>query len=103
MYPFIMSTQSISIVIAGKNHIIPASHPNFSVISEAIKANDEAAIPDLIDIPQAIRRYAEGALEVFDDSIVYNGETLANPLVERILRMMKEGFNVTPMVKFLDN
>jgi len=103
MYPFIMSSQSISIVIDGKNHIVPASHPNFDKIRDAIKANDEVAIPDLIDIPQAIRRYAEGKLEVFDDSIVYNGEMLANPLVDRILRMMAEGFDIAPMAKFLDD
>lgn len=102
-YPYIMTNDSITVVLdGGIPKQVHSTHPNFDQVKEAIRDQDWEAVPDLIDIPRAVARYANGAVEVLDDGIYYRGEPLHNAVTERILQMMREGFEIDPLVKFLE-
>jgi len=111
-YPYILKDSFISIMIDGKSYNIDNTHLNFDNIVRAIKNEEWDVIKDLIDITNVINDYgnafALGRILV-DDGIVYYdaiGEDkfpLDNSLTERILRMKEEGFNIEPLMLFLDN
>lgn len=102
MYPYIMTDESITLLLDGKPNVVASTHPNFTKIIDAVKTSNWPAIPDMIDIPAAIRRYADGELEVWDNEVRFQGEPLSNAATERLLAMMAQGFNVAPMVSFLN-
>jgi hypothetical protein len=102
MYPYIHTGDSITVVINGKPSVIALSHPNFTKISDAIKANLWTEIETLIDIPAAVKRFSDGELEVFDNEVLFQGEPLHNAAVDRLLALMTQGFDVKPLVNFLN-
>lgn len=98
----------LSLVIGVHPYVVQAAHPNFLAVVEAAKSGDPeqiALIPDLINIAKSVAIFTEGKITVDQDAgtISFNGEVVHNYICDRILTMMEEGFNVDPMVKFLEN
>jgi hypothetical protein len=102
MYPYIHTGDSITVVIGGKPSVISTTHPNFTKISDAIKAGNWSDIDAMIDIPAAVKRFSDGELEVFDNEVLFQGEPLHNAAVDRLLTLMNQGFDVKPLVNFLN-
>lgn len=95
--------EQVTVTIDGKTSMIDISHPNFQKVREALKNKDIDAIPALIDLPKVVNNFGEGKVIVENGVITYNGEVLHNSLTSRILKMIEEGFNVDPLIKFLEN
>ena len=103
MIPYLLGTDYITFFINGKTNIIPSSHPNFSRMIDAVKAQEWDVLPSLIDVAQTIITFSKGSVTVKNGEVMYQGEALHTSLTERILTMMSEGFNVDPMLAFLEN
>lgn len=93
----------ITLILDGSNYLIDKTHPNYTMIKDALLVKDADALVDLVDIPKAVSTYAKGNVEVIDGEIHYNGKVLHNTLSERILNLMNEGFPFDGMLKFLEN
>jgi hypothetical protein len=98
----------LSIVIGNVPYVVQAAHPNFAAVVAAAKSGDDeeiAKIPDLINIARAVATYTDGKITVDVDNgvILHNGEEVHNYICDRILSMMEEGFQIDPMVNFLEN
>ena len=52
---------------------------------------------------KAINKYGLGQITVVDGVIYYQDIEVHNTVTERIVRMMGEGFDVDPMLRFLEN
>jgi hypothetical protein len=107
MVPFILTAGSINMVIAGKPVAVHPNDKHFAAIYDLLKAGaSEEAIATEIQA-ELLRLTAAVAispnLSVKDGSIYYEGEVLHNALTVRLLQMLEEGFNLTPMVNFLEN
>lgn len=102
-YPYIMKDSFISITIAGKPYNIHSSHENFNGAVAAIREERWDDILPLIDIQPEINEYGEGVVIAEHGIITYNGTPIHNTLSNRILRMKDEGFNINPMLNFLNN
>lgn len=100
--PCIVTPFSISVVLDSKTHVFTKAHPNFDRVREAVKAKDWDAIPTLVDIPKAINEFGKGKVEVRDGVVLYNNAPVHGVLTERILDMMGEGFDVNPMLRFME-
>jgi hypothetical protein len=102
---------SLSLSIANKAYNVDASHGNWEAILDAIRAGDFEAIPGLINIAKAIQTFVTAGstglvnIVVNEDygTITYGGKTLHSTIVDRIMQMREDGFNINPMLKFLDN
>lgn len=103
MYPYIMNNSSLTVIIDGKSHTINDKHVSYTKIKEAIKNNDEDSVKKLIDIPTAINTFGQGLVSIKDGVVSYKGKELHNSLTRRMLAMFSEGFDVNPLVKFLEN
>lgn len=103
MFPCIMKDSFVSIMIDNVPHNIDKSHPNFGAIVHAIREERENDVRELIDITKTIDNFGHGEILVVDGVVTYKGYELHNSLTDRIIRMVGEGFNVNPMLKFLEN
>lgn len=103
--PMIISDRSLTIFLNDKPLVCDSSHPRWDAIKEALNEKRFEDIPDLVDIEQAVREYVSdsGDVTVEDGVVYYRQEPMHNGLTERILSMMQEGFDVTPLINFLEN
>ena len=102
---------SLALNINNKPYNIDSSNPNWDRVISALKAGDFEAIPDLINQTKALfkfvtsgtDRYANIEVNIEYGTIVYNGEPVASVIVDHIFRMKEQGFDIKPMLRFLDN
>lgn len=100
--PYIMSDTSITVLLNNKCHIIDISSPEFIGVRDAVRDQDWARVERTIDRAAAINAYGKGKVVVKDGTVLYNGKPLHNALTTKMLNMMNQGFNITPLVNFLD-
>jgi hypothetical protein len=105
MNSFIILEDGLSLSIDMKPYLVDKSHPNYTKILDAIKAEDWDVVPELANIAKALTTFGYGNVQVDADNgvVVYNGEEMHGSLTDRMLQMMREGFTVSPLVAFLDN
>jgi hypothetical protein len=76
---------------------------NWSLLKTAVRDKDWSLVEDLADMAKAVTDFGQGKIVVQDGVIFFEGVAVHNTVTERIIRMMSEGFDVTPMVLFLEN
>lgn len=105
MNSYIITDGSIMLSIGMKPYNVEQSHPNYDKVLDAVRAEDWDVIPSLVNITNTIANYGNGKIDVDVEHgvVTYNGDELHNSLTDRIIRMMKEGFSIDPLVNFLDN
>lgn len=101
--PYTLTEENLSVMVDGNMKVLPASHANYEKAKQAIINGDWDLVPDLMDITIAVNKFGAGKVVVTDGMIMYNGQELHNALTVRIMQMMSEGFDITPMVNFLEN
>lgn len=102
MNPYIVTPNSISVILGGKSYIINDGHPNYAAIREAIRVSDWNSIAILVDIPKTIVRASKGSFEITDDNVTYKGESVHNVVATRILQFLNEGQDFKPLLNFLE-
>jgi hypothetical protein len=106
MKSYIKTDAGVSMFIDGQVLSVEDTHPKFNAILDAIRENQWDDIPGLVNIASSVETYAMGtAIEVdaYAGVIRYNGMELRNYTVDHILKMMREGFDIDPMVTYLTN
>jgi len=94
---------SIILMLDGKTHCITRSHLNYEKIKQALIDKDYTDLDKLVDVPKVVQDFGEGQITVVGGEVLYQGEPIHNSLTIRILRMIEEGFDAKPMMRFLDN
>jgi len=99
---------SLIVVIDGKDYPVDNSHPNWLRLRQAVKDKDVVTFLSCVDIPKAVNLAVKntalvGKVEVRDNEVWFNGEILHNSLTRRMLDMLREGFDIQPLVLFLEN
>jgi len=103
MFPYIMQGNNVTIVVDGKPQTINDSHVYFDEIMDAIRDDDEDAVREMIDVPTRITNYSRGRVTVDSDVVYWDGEVMHNALSNKIVSMLKEGFDITPLANFMTN
>lgn len=89
-------------VAQGKTHSASPQHANYTKLLEAFKKRDVKEFVKLCDIKQSVKAFSQGKVEIVGNAVMYNGQELHNSLVNRMLDMMQEGYEITYLVKFLE-
>jgi hypothetical protein len=78
-------------------------HPSWLQAQDALKAQDWDRLESLFDVESAVEDYldAEANIEVRDGQVLYQGESMHNMVVDKILNFMKQNLPHQPLVKFL--
>ena len=107
MVNYIVTNESITVLINNRPEIIDSTHQNFKAVEEGLKSGmSESQILDLMNIGKAVEKFAaptNGKVKVKDGSIFYNGKEVHSALSRRILSLMENGFDITPFTNFMEN
>lgn len=80
------------------------THQFFDKIIQAVKERDWDKAKELSVAPkEAIMAQGVGRVVVKDDVVYYDGKPVHNTLTRRMVGMLQEGFDITPMIRFLNN
>jgi acyl carrier protein len=106
----IVTDNSVTIVVDGNTRAINDAHPNYVEIREAVRSQTWEKIADLLDVKKSVQKWTHKSSPrvTVDDNygrlvVRYDGEVVNGFIVERIIRQMKEGFDASPLVAFLEN
>lgn len=99
----LMTENGITVVYDNKDHSVDKSHPRYKDIVAAYREKRFDDMKALIDNGTTVQTFGEGKLTVEKGVVKYGERVLGRALTKRILAMIEEGFDVDPMVKFLDN
>jgi hypothetical protein len=107
MLNYIITENSITVLIKNIPEVIDNSHPNFKKVESALKNGaSEEEILRLMNVGEALKEFAkvtEGNVEVKDGEILYKGEIIHSALSRRIISLMNRGFDITPFTNFMEN
>ena len=79
-----------------------SSHPKYVSLIECIKTGDDVEFQRLSSVGNCIENWSEGNFDFIDGFLFYEDEPVRDAVTQRIISMMEEGWDVTPMLKFLD-
>lgn len=86
---------------------IQSDHPRWYKLKEAYKEGDVDKFKEILSTCETIENYIQSrkntGVELVDGEILYNGEPVHNSVVDTIQRMMEDGFDIDPMIQFLEN
>ena len=100
---FIITDKSVTLLWKGESpRVIHSNHINFNEIREKIKRKDWAAAYELSNPKNTIEKFSSGRIEVVNGQILWKGEELHGEFVKRVLKLRREGFDIDPMLNFLD-
>lgn len=102
--PFILQGDNIILLVDNVSYTINKhSHINHAKILDAIKEGrwDDAAL--LVDVTKSLTNYADGKLSIVNGTIFWDGREFHNALAKRLLQMYEEGFQIAPLVAFMEN
>ena len=102
MIPYILTDNSLTIVVDGKALTMESSNPSFGEAKKLLSAEKYDELPDLFDTPKAVERFAEGNIKVSDGEVSYKGEVIHNHVVGRILDFMRQGLPYKPLTRFVE-
>lgn len=115
--PFSVSDRSLTFYVNGQPYSIDRSAPAWDELKSLIQTEDPdvARLIRLTNPIEAVASAIESAEEVeanylpkgkvgvTREGVTYNGETLHGVLTGRIMDLLSEGFDIMPMVRFLEN
>lgn len=107
MLGFVLNSNSFVVNVDGKVYSVDDSHPRYKVLRDCLKTGDTETFLNSVNV----KNYVENSLDstktglVLDDvgNVTYKGKPLHNTVVDAIRNMISEGFDVSHMVKFLEN
>lgn len=101
---YIISRDSVAFSLDGKPVVISKSHMNYHRIVDVLEKGDvEAVRPLLVEIRQSVADAFEGAVTYKDGKLWFEGEELHLSIVNRVVGLIRDGFNVQPMMNFIRN
>lgn len=99
----IVGKSFITAMVDGTTHTVNDQHPNYHRIREAVKTKDYDLVAKLVNISDAVKSYVSGKIRVENGRVMNGDSEIHGVVVDRILDMMREGFDSAPMVAFLEN
>lgn len=101
--PYIVTDESITVVVAGKPYTISKSNASFAEVKNRITNQDFDGIERLFSPASAVVSYTKGNIVVQNGSVLYKGQAVHNYVVDKILSFIREGLPHEPLLKFLEN
>lgn len=101
MFSYIVQGDKIICLVNGQQHVVNKAHVNYDKIVAALKEERYEDVADLVDLNKSLAVFADGRVEIRNDTVLFDGQPLHGSIVKRMLDMYRGGFPVTPLVNFL--
>jgi hypothetical protein len=102
-YAYIMQGSQVTVVIGTTPHTVSKSHPTYQQVIDAIKAADWERVKNIIDPVKVVLEYGAGNISIQGTKMFWKGAEFNNALASRMIQMLHEGFDIKPMVNFMEN
>lgn len=104
---FSKTDNSLTVVVNGENgrsNVLTATsnHPQWNKILQALTAQDEEKLIELISVKKAIETYTESNVEIKDQSVWFKGRQLHGLDADRLIQFIREGVPFLPLARFLE-
>lgn len=100
---FIADSSGVTVFHKGKSFTVAKSHVNYEKIVDALRNKRYDQLEALMDVAKAINTFAHGRVTVANGEVKFDGEPLHNVMADRLLDMMRGGFDVKPLANFMTN
>jgi hypothetical protein len=88
---FLLTRDSITLMIAGDTEVATVDHQNFEAIRQHVLDGEYDEAMSLMNISIGIQNWGQGSLQIQDGKILYVGMELTGNLVDRIIEQMMAG------------
>jgi hypothetical protein len=102
-YPFLIQGNNVVVVIDNKPHTISKTHITYQKVVDAIKASDWDLVKEAIEPKKVVLNYGQGNVSIQGETLFWKSKELHTTLAVKMIDMLREGFPIEPMVKFMDN
>ena len=100
----ILTGNNVTVFLPGKApRTVYKSHQFFDRIVQAVRDGAVDVLNSLLNVKEAVAASSNGAIEVRNGVLYYKGEVINGALASRIMEMLKDKLDVTPLLKFYDN
>lgn len=99
--PALITDTSITVSVHGLPHTVRKDEPTFNDLREAIRESRWDDVMSLFSTTIAITTFTDGDIVIADEEITYKGHPVHGIVVNKILDLMYEGFDVAPLTRFL--
>jgi len=91
-----------TVVVDNQSHQFDPTHPEYDGLVECVKTGDVEAFTELLDVGTVIENWSEGNFQFRDGYLYYEDEQVASQPTERIIQLIKNGWDHKPMLAYLD-
>lgn len=92
-----------TVVIEGQPHQFDHTHPEYNGLVESVMTGDADKFIGLLNTGTIVEDWSEGNFEFRDGFLYYEDEQVASQPTERIVQLLKNGWDHKPMLSYLDN
>lgn len=102
MIPFVIQGENIVLYVDNAPVIIDASHLNYKLVKQALIDKDFDRVRELSTVKKAVTQASGGRAQFVDGVVMFDGEEMHNALSTRMIKMFQEGFDIDPMLTFIE-
>ena len=102
MIPYILTDNSLTVVINGKSLTMDKTNPSFGEAKKALANEEWERLENLFDTGKAVEDFADGNIRVTDGEVFYKNEAIHSHVVGRILDFMANGEPYKPLLRFIE-
>ena len=99
----ISNNGSVNAFVGGKPYTFSKRHENYDKLLSYLENGNVEHFEASYDIASTVEHYCDGYVHVDNGELSWQGITMPELFTDRILQMRREGFNIDPMLNFLDN
>lgn len=104
MLPHIKSNDNHwTVVLGGQPIQFDHTHPHYSSLVQCVHSGDSQGFADLVHTGNYIENWSDGEFEFRDGFLYFDGEQVATDPTNRIVEMIRQGFDAKPMLNYLSN
>lgn len=93
-----------TVVLNGRPYQFDPTHAEYENLIECVKVGDAESFLEVFDVGTVIENWSEGDFSFRDGYLYFDGvEQIATQPTERIIEMIKNGWDHNPMLKYLSN
>ena len=100
--PYIAGRDFVTVMHDGVTHTVREGMTNYLALRDAIRAKEWDRVPELLSPARVVETFGEGSIKVVDGEVLYNGAPLHNAVTQRIMEMVRDGFDAGPLTRFLE-
>ena len=91
-----------TVVLNNQHYQFDSSHPEFNGLVECVKTGDDEMFISLLEVGTVIENWSEGDFRFENGVLFYEDEQVHDVITDRIVEMLKGGFDHSPMLRFLE-